>query len=228
MRLLVVCSFVIGCAAVVEVEDGGGGVDGGAGVGAGAAGPGPGGGPGVGPGGASPTVGAGAPQDDPGDVARPEADIVESDLRVVGDVVDFRVRFAAAPFPNDMTQDLVICVDADANEATGGSCAMAATGIDAYVSLDGIVGPPQGDLHITAGEEDLDPCEAASFDAASFTLRITFPLASIDDDPSFRFILSSNFGGSGGVVDNQPPPGQWFESVVASSLLPWSGTPLCF
>ena len=173
-------------------------------------------------------VGAGAPTDEAGDVERPEADVVESDVRIVGELVDLRVRFLATPFPDDMTQELAFCIDTDESGATGGSCGMAAVGIDQYVIVDSEVGPPQGDIVVLVGDEIFDACEVASFDASTNTLRLVLPLDAIDDDPPFRFILSSNFGGSGGKLDNQPPPGSWFESVEASSFLPWSGTPVCF
>ncbi len=169
--------------------------------------------------------------DPAGDVSLPNADIIGGSVTVAGDVIDFRVQFQADPYPYTATHLLGWCLDMDQNQATGTACGSGEhRGADKVLGLAGGLGAL--DTGNFSGPPSLDICSIGSYDPNSRTIRLLIPLSYFDGDSSFRYLVTSGFGGSGGANDWVPntssfDTSQGYLTSQAGELLPFEGRPLC-
>jgi len=169
-----------------------------------------------------------------GDVILSKADVVAGCVFVDDETVGFYLQFADMPFPDTATWNLVWCIDADGNAATGDLCGYGdLLGTDATVSL----APPSGVgwedgfyLNVNGTNID-DPCAALRFDFTHNILEVSLPASLIDVPAGFDYVVGSVFGGSGGANEWCPSnPGfaesleHWSSGVGSLSI---DGDPLC-
>lgn len=149
--------------------------------------------------------------DPAGDVTLSNADIVSGSATVFGGMVDLRVQFANAPFPNTATHHLHWFFDLDQNPATGESYVSAgAFGVETFVSMDVRLstGTFNGcEIVLWSPNVAIDFQSHLWFDSSSHTLRLFFPVSLLQDDGDFNYSLHSAFGGSGGANERAPDSG---------------------
>lgn len=176
--------------------------------------------------------------DPSGDAALPNADIVSGSVTVFEGMADFRLRFAAPPFPETATQNIGWCLDTDRNAATGTACGSSEyLGIDGGLDLDGrpgalatcnfVVAAGRGTADSTV---EIDHYSSVWYDPATYTIRILIPQSVFSDDSSFHYAVTQAVGGGGG--ENVPAspdfgaPGGFFSSDEGP-LPPFAGSLLC-
>jgi hypothetical protein len=178
--------------------------------------------------------------DPQGDVTLPNADVVSGSATVFEGVLDLRLRFAAPPFPETTTTNIVWCFDTDRSASTGTACGSAAyIGADAWVHLDGRPGALStcnfvlAVSHGTAASTmELDHYSTFWYDPETFTVRLLVPLSFISADPSFHYAVNVAFGGSFGANESAPDSPDFgvtggFFSSDEGPLPPFGGSLWC-
>ncbi len=155
-----------------------------------------------------------------GDVTLPSADLLAAAVYTDGELVEFRLRFAAPPFTDRATYDVTWCIESGPGGI--GSCATQATGVDAYLQLFQ-AGPAGQFVSPTPG---VDPCDHTFFDPDTNSLRVLVPAAAFPGTSDFRWIVSVTFGGSFGTNEWVPEVGDLPVSEV-DVLPPFVGSPSC-